>query len=99
MGVRKLSDAIITSLIVAISGIICQLIINSNNRKKRSNEEQEKDKGKAVEAALKDQKLQNRLATIEQKLDIHNGYAEMLQSITKDIAVIKNDIQNLKENL
>jgi len=94
-----MSDAIITSLIVAISGIICQLIINSNNRKKRSSEESEKDKNKAVEAALKDQKLQTRLSAIEQKLDIHNGYAEMLGSITKDIAVIKNDIQNLKETI
>ena len=94
-----MSDAIITSLIVAISGIICQLIINSNNRKKRSSEESEKDKSKAVAAALKDQELQNRLTTIEKKLDIHNGYAEMLGAITQDIAVIKNDILNIKENL
>lgn len=55
----------------------------------------EKEKKRAVEEAVKEEKLENRLARIEQKIDTHNGYAEKLGDIRTDIAVIKNDIKTL----
>lgn len=88
-------EAIITALIMTAGSIICQILINSNNRKKRKAESEEENKQKAVEKALKDAELKNRLASIEEKLDIHNGYAEKLTNIEKSIAVIENDIKTL----
>ena len=91
-----MSDAVITAVIVAVSSIVCQLLINRNNRVKRSKEETDKEKERAVALALKDQKLEERMARIEEKLDIHNGYAEILSKIGTDIAVIKTELKNLK---
>lgn len=92
-----MSETIITALIVAATSIICQVLVNRSNRRKRAGEEEEKDKKRAVDAALKDQAFQTRLARIEEKLDIHNGYASILGQVQTDIAVIKNDIQNMKK--
>ena len=79
-----MSDVVLAALIGAVASIIVNLISAGNQRKKR-----------AVEEAVKDERLENRLKSIEHKLDIHNGYAEKLGSISTDIAVIKNDIKTL----
>jgi len=89
------SDAVITAIIVAISSIVCQILINRNNRNKRSKEETDKAQQKAIEAALEAQKLDLRLRSIEDKLEIHNNYAERLSDIATSIAVIENDIKTL----
>ena len=90
-----MSDAVITALIVAASSIICQLLISRSDRRKRTAEDAEKEKKRAVEQAVKDERLENRLKSIEGKLDVHNGYAEKLGNIEKSIAVIENDIKTL----
>lgn len=90
-----MSDAVVTALIVAVSSIICQLLISRSDRKKRTLEDADKEKNRAVEEARKETMLENRLCSIERKLDIHNGYAEKLGDIQRDIAVIKNDIKTL----
>lgn len=81
-----MSDVVIAALIGAVASIIVNLITANNQRKKR-----------AVEEAVKDERLENRLSSIEHKLDIHNGYAEKLGDISTDIAVIKVQITNLHE--
>ncbi len=90
-----MSDAVITALIVAASSIICQLLISRSDRRKRTAEDAEKEKKRAVEQAVKDERLENRLKSIEHKLDEHNGYASKLGNIEKSIAVIENDIKTL----
>ena len=90
-----MSDTVITALIMTAGTVICQILINANNRKKRKAESDEENKQKAVEKAVKDEKLETRLAGIEHKLDIHNGYAEKLTNIEKSMAVIENDIKTL----
>ena len=90
-----ISEAVITALIMAISSIICQVLINRNNRRKRVAEDAEKEKRIAVEKAKNDEHLQNQLKTIDEKLTEHNGYAKMFHDIQTDIAVIKNDIKTL----
>ena len=90
-----MSEAIVTALIMTAGSIICQVLINANNRKKRKAESEEENKKKAVEKAIKDERLENRLKRIEEKLDIHNGYAEKLTNIEQSIAVIENDIKTL----
>ena len=79
-----MSDVVLAALIGAVASIVVNLITASNQRKKR-----------AVEEAVSEANLENRLSSIEKKLDIHNGYAEKLGSISTDIAVIRNDIKNL----
>ena len=79
-----MSDTVLAALIGAIASIIVNLISNASRRKKRE-----------IDDAVKEERLQNRLASIEGKLDEHNGYAKLFSQITTDIAVIKNDIKNL----
>ena len=80
-----MSDVVLAALIGAVASIIVNLINNAREGKKR-----------AVEEAKKETHLEDRLKSIEAKLDTHNGYAEKLGDIQIDIAVIKTDIQNLK---
>lgn len=87
--------ALISATVPAVASIIVQLIINGRNAKKRSAEEYERDKQRAVKQALKDERIEGRLSSIEEKLDIHNGYAKLLNNIEKSIAVIENDIKTL----
>ena len=79
-----MSDVVLAALIGAVASIIVNLITASGQRKKR-----------AIEDARKEERLEFRLSSIERKLDIHNSYADKLGGIQTDIAVIKNDIQNL----
>jgi len=48
-----------------------------------------------VDDAVRDARLDDRLAGVERRLDLHNGYAERFSEIQTDIAVIKNDIKTL----
>lgn len=79
-----MSDVVLAALIGAVASIIVNLITASNQRKKR-----------AVDDAVRDANLENRLSNIEHKLDIHNSYADKLGTISTDIAVIRNDIKTL----
>lgn len=88
-------SAIVTACIMAVASVVCQILINHSNRKKRVAEDAEKEKEKAVIEARNAEQLKNRLNGIEEKLDEHNGYAKLLSTIQTDIAVIKNDIKTL----
>ena len=83
-----MSDAVLAALIGAVSAIIVQLIGAWQQKKKR-----------AIEEAIKEERLENRLKSIETKLDTHNGYAEKLGDIQKDIAEIKTDIAVTKNDI
>ena len=48
-----------------------------------------------MDEAVRDAKLDDRLARIEERLDSHNNYAEKFVEFGTDIAVIKNDIKTL----
>lgn len=43
-------------------------------------------------------RMDERLKSVEKKLDEHNGYAKKFESIQIDIAKISTEIQNLKES-
>lgn len=88
-----MTEAIIVALITAASGIVAQLIIAHYNGKKQD-----------AERARLDQNTDDRLSSIESKLDEHNGYAqrfaensEQLSSLKTDIEIIKNDLKWIKE--
>ena len=80
-----MSDAIIVAIIAGLCSVIGQWIISHQASEKRK-----------VEDAVRDARQEDRLSTIENQLRIHNSYAERFSEIQTDIAVIKNDIKNLK---
>lgn len=77
-----MSDVVIAALIGAVASIIVNLVNNARESKKR-----------AVEDAKKETRLEDRLQSIETKLDVHNGYAEKLGDIQVDIAFIKGQLR------
>ena len=88
-----MSDVVLAALIGAAASIVVNLItlIGQNNKRK-------------TEEAVKNERLENRLKNIERKLETHNNYAEKLEGIQKDmgeiqtdIAVIKNEVKNLRQ--
>ena len=81
-----MSDVIIVAIITGVCSVIGQWIISRSQNAKRKEEE-------AVQSAL----LESRLKSVEKKLDEHNSYASRFHEIGVDIAVIKNEIQNLRK--
>ena len=100
-----MSETVITAIIMAVSSVVCQILINRNNRIKRRIEDAEKEQARAVQEAVKEANLNNRLASIESKLDEHNGYAQKFEAvagkfseIASDLSAIKTSIDFIKEN-
>lgn len=81
-----MTEGIIIAIITGLCAVIGQWLIT---RKARIDD--------AAERARLDERTANRLASIEQKLDEHNHYAEKLGDLQRDVAVIKTEIQQLKE--
>lgn len=79
-----MSEAVIGALITGICAVVGQLIITRQQTAKRR-----------IDEAVRDAKLDDRLARIEERLDSHNSYAEKFVEFGTDIAVIKNDIKTL----
>ena len=73
-----ISEAILIAIITGSFTLAGQYIISRKNR--RDDE---------IKAALRDQKVDMRLGSIETKLDIHNGYAEKFGQIEKSITAIE----------
>ena len=80
-----MSEAILVAIIAALGSVIGQWLIT-----RKQNQE------KAVAEAKRDERLELRLRAVEEKLDLHNGYAERFSEIGKDIAVIKTEIKALQ---
>lgn len=79
-----MSEAVIVALITGVCAVVGQLIITRQQTAKRR-----------IDEAVRDAKLDDRLARIEERLDSHNSYAEKFVEFGTDIAVIKNDIKTL----
>ena len=79
------SEAIIIAIIAAVGSVIGQWFISRAQAQKRK-----------VDDAVRDARLDDRLAGVEKRLDEHNKYAVKFGEIQTDIAVIKNEIKNLK---
>ena len=79
-----MSETIWVAVITGVCAVIGQWIISHNANQKRK-----------VDEAVRDAKLDDRLAGVEKRLDEHNNYASRFMEIQTDIAVIKNDIKTL----
>lgn len=81
-----MSEAIIVALITASASVICQLLISSKTKKDQETKQ-----------AVRDKEFEDRLASIEKRLDAHNHYAEKLGDIAIALAGIKKDIEYIRE--
>lgn len=81
-----MSDVVIVAIITGICSVIGQWLISRQQNEKRRTED-----------AVRDARLEDRLRSVEKKLDEHNGYAARFSEIQTDIAVIKNELKNMKE--
>lgn len=79
-----MSEGVLIALITGLCAVVGQWLISRSQNEKRK-----------VEDAVRDARLDDRLAGVERRLDLHNGYAERFSEIQTDIAVIKNDIKTL----
>ena len=79
-----MSEAVLIAIITGACAVIGQLLISRSQTAKRK-----------VDDAVRDARLDDRLAGVEKRLDEHNRYAARFADIQTDIAVIKNDIKTL----
>lgn len=82
-----MSDPVLIALITGLCAVVWQWLISKSQNEKRK-----------VEEAIRDARLEDRLKSVEKKLDEHNGYASKFASIQTDIAVIKSDLKHLRSN-
>lgn len=97
----NLTPAQATVISAIISGIVAVIVCIVNSRaqqRKMLRELEERDTEKRKDDAVRDAKLEMWMKSVEEKLDLHNGYAQKLGEIQTDIAVIKNDIKTLYKN-
>lgn len=80
-----MSDAIIVALITAGASVICQMLISAKT--KRDTE---------TKQAVRDKEFEDRLESIERRLDQHNHYAEKLGEISIALTAIKKDIEYIR---
>lgn len=79
-----MTEGIIIAIITGLCAVIGQWLIT---RKGRIDD--------AAERARLDERTDQRLTRIEQKLDEHNGYADKITAISRDVAVIAVKIEDL----
>lgn len=79
-----MSEGVLIAIITGICAVVGQWLISRSQNAKRK-----------VDDAVRDARLDDRLAGVEKRLDEHNHYAARFAEISTDIAVIKNDIKTL----
>lgn len=79
-----MSETVLVAIITGICAVFGQWLITRQQTAKRR-----------IDEAVRDAKLNDRLAGVERRLDEHNNYASKFSEIQTDIAVIKNDIKTL----
>ena len=77
---------VIAALITGVCAVLGQWLISRKSRKDADVKRQ------IIEAKREDWERR-----IENKIDIHNGYAEKFSDIAVELAEIKTEIRNLKE--
>ena len=81
-----MTEGIIIAVITGACAVIGQWLISRQAASKRQ-----------IEEAKRDQNIEDRIKSLEDKIDIHNGYAEKFTALGTDIAVIKAEIENLSK--
>ncbi|MCR5089892.1 MAG: hypothetical protein K6C08_10310 [Oscillospiraceae bacterium] len=80
-----MSETVLVAIITGGCAVLGQWLISRKQSQDR-----------AVAEAVRDARLEDRLRSVEKKLDEHNGYAKRFEEISIDIAEIKTEVKNLK---
>lgn len=80
----------ISNIIVAVLAVFGSYVANMTITVKKNRKDELKD----IE---RESRQDERMKSIEHKLDIHNGYAERLGNIEKSIISIQKDIDYIKK--
>ena len=83
---------VIAALLSMATTLLVCLLNNRAQRKKFADEIRERDIAREKAEAVRDAELKMWMKGVDEKLDIHNGYADKLATIQQDIAVIKNTL-------
>lgn len=86
----ELNFATISAFVGIIGGILG--ILNQISGMRKQQEEAVRQQ------AVRDQKVDDRLKSIEARLDEHNNYAEKFASLTEAIIEMKTDVRWIKES-
>ena len=86
----ELNFATISAFVGIIGGILG--ILNQISVMRKQQEEAVRQQ------AVRDQKVDDRLKSIETRLDEHNNYAEKFASLTEAIIEMKTDVRWIKES-
>ena len=86
----ELNFATISALIGIIGGILG--ILNQLHNLRKSQDEQIRNQ------AIRDTQLDDKLKQIDEKLQVHNSYAEKFAELTSVITEMKTDIKWIKES-
>ena len=79
-----MSEVVLSSIITGLCAVIGQWLISRKNRRDED-----------VKRAVREQIVNDRLDSIEHKLDVHNGYAEKLGDLRSDVAVLRERMERL----
>lgn len=77
-----MEQSIIVALITGICAVLGQWLIARDNKRKADTEQ-----------AVKDAIMQQRLDTIEKKLDEHNGYAKRFEEVAVSLAELRTELE------
>ena len=80
-----MSDTIISVIITGLVTLTVNLIANWSSRKKD-----------AIANAVRDQQIEDKLQTLAERVDRHNGMADKIASIEKAIVRIDTKLENKK---
>ena len=82
---NMIPETVLVAIVTGIFAVLGQWIISRNQTKKTKEDD-----------AVRDARIEDRMKSVERKLDEHNGYAKIFKEIQIDMAVIKNELKNLK---
>lgn len=83
-------ENVVIALVTGILAVLGSYAGNVATTRKKARDD-------AIKDAERETRQADRLTIIEKKLDTHNGYADKISNIQKDIAVIKKDIEYLRK--
>lgn len=76
-----MEQSIIVALITGVCAVIGQWLIARENKRKSDTEQ-----------AVKDALIQQRLDSIDKKLDEHNGYAQRFEEVAVSLAELRTEL-------
>lgn len=83
-----ITENIVVAIVTGIFATIGVVVSNISSNRKNS-----------VEQAKRDQKLEDKIQSLSDRVDIHNGYAEKFSETTNSINLLQKDVQYIKSEI